>query len=268
MPLPATWLPFIHPMPLRANLGWASQFGKNRRSYIIGYGDAAIAVGRPVVDTIKVGLSAAFKEDPRRYIPLQGWRDLLYPTGEPIAAPCSRWGQFGRDQPEYAWLMRPMRLFDALKALAALYDAQDQNPRTAAPIPTPNGAGPHAPGEISIHPAIYTVQGFDDTYYNTYFANDAGRRQRFATFAGLFLVYNGVEFPTLYELSESLCVTYRTAEGLINFAAVEGIPPIGPAILARSARGANRTHRAAVKNKRNGYLEEFSADCAIEAFIG
>ena len=279
MALPNSWLPFVFPPSLRADLNWTSAFAKNRRSYVLGYAAAAIRVGRTSIESVKAELSPAFAEDPRRYIPVDGWRGLLKPNGEyfadgkmyqrppitPMHSSCPKWGQFGKDQPEHAWLKRPMRLFDALKAIAALYDAHDQTGVGAVPLPSPDGFS-HAPGEMSIHPALFQVPDFDADYYNINFAGNSALCQKLAKACGLYHTYHGRETRTFYEISRGLSCTWRTAEGILKFVASEGLPAIGSIELDWSARGTNRSARQIVKNERKDSMAEFSSDCAVEIF--
>lgn len=289
MPLPIDWNDFIFPAFLRnppigrnRRANWRFAYGKARRSYILNFVDAAISVDRIDVAAIKEGLSPRFKEDPRRYIPLEGWREHLKPDGEhfiernytvppicPAHGRCGRWGPFGKAQSEHAFHGRPLNLFSALKVVAALYDAQDQAPHLQAPTSSADGLlhNENQGAQLSIHPAIFYLEGFNVEYYNEHFINDADRRRRFARHAHLRSHANdGTEAPTLFEMAHGLNVTWRTANALVSFIQSEGLPELTEVVQDQSTRGADRDTRIKVKAKRKGQFKGRSYDCAIELF--
>lgn len=287
--LPTRWMDFVFPTILRNRQDWIDQFGKTRRTYLFGFGPAANALGRHQVEDIKARMSAAFLEDPRRVIPLEGWRELFKhkgetflenefytspPPGEKKRDKCSRWGAYGKDQPEHAWLRRPMRLYDALKSIAALYEAKalneagDPTAERVNLIPSPKTSGSVDPaGELALHIAIFNLSRFNIAYFENHLS-DVPTLEKLYEHCGLWHHFNGADVPTFLEIAQGLSATYRTCALMKEFAQREGLPELGEILPDMSSRGTNRTHRAEVKEAtRKGILAAYSADCVVEIFV-
>jgi len=279
--LPATWLPFVFPTSLRDDLTWIDQFGQTRRTYLLGFSQTSHAAGRAVSSAVHAGVSPRFSEDPRRCIPVEGWRDLFFdhgeifeasgvyrapPPNEPIHKRPSRWEAYGKDQPEHAWARRPMRLFEVIKSIAAIADALEQNQRTLNLCPSPDGTS-HIAGNLSIHPALFTVGGFNTAYYDRHLSKRISLLTKLFEHCDLWVTLDGEDVPTFYEMSRGLSATYRTCLALKNFCASHKLPELGMIQADFSSRGTNRNHRRDVKKvTRTGVFDKYSADCAIEIF--
>lgn len=288
--LPEGWLDFVFPEELRKKSEWIDLFGHSRRIYMLGFSQAAKAVGRGPIVSIHAGRSAIFKEDPRRYIPLSGWRDRFYFHGEtfvdgacradrhllgqtykyaphePLREDCKKWGQYGKDQPEHAHLKRPMRLFDALKSIAALHDARDQTEQDVSIEPSRDGRS-HSIGQISLHVAIFRISGFDEAYYKRHFRNEPGLLRELFAHCELDDWIIAEAPPTFEEMAYGLSATKRTCENLISFCEKKEMPALGSINQEYGPRGRLRNVRRDIKNDtRKGIFEKYSADCAIEIF--
>lgn len=278
--LPSDWIDFVFPTALRHDRGWINQFGKTRRTYLFGFGHANIHMGRFDVEDFLAKLTPLFKEDPRRVVPYEGWRDRFKHTGEvrskvdlyavpprePRHEKCTRWGAYGKDQPEHAWLLRPMRLYDALKSVAALFDARAADELDFNLTYSTDGLS-RRPGELALHVAIFNLSGFDLDYYNEYLSSNTERLRRLHDHCGLWRTFNGTKIPTFLEMAEGLSATYRTCEAFQQFAAKEGLPDLGEILPDLSSRGTNRHHRQGIKKEtRKLILQSYSADCAVEIF--
>lgn len=276
--LPESWFPYVFPSLLREDRSWLPAFGKNRRTYLLGFHHSAGTVARHQIDAIREGLNPPFKEDPRRYIPMTGWRaefphpgedrepDVFYkqPPRELKHTKCSRWGQFGRDQPEHAWMKRPMRLYDALKCLAALHDAEEQlNVQRISP--SADGMH-HAPGQVSLHMAIFHLSNFTPEYFMAHFENDPALTDELYGACELRRHLHGVRTNTLFEMANGLSATARTCQTIKDFCAAKALPSVGSVEMDLSVRGTHRTLRGKVKGLRTGPFKLFSEDCAIEMF--
>lgn len=276
--LPVEWLDFVFPESLRQERAWIDQFGKTRRTYLFGFGAAAGTLKLQIED-VKAQSSARFREDPRRVVPYAGWRELFRhdgekllegqfykepPPGETLREKCTRWGSYGKDQPEHAWLRRPMRLYDALKSIALLYEAQEMRGKD---IMRPSQSGTVGPaGELALDIAIYNLSRFDLTYYETYLA-DLNVKEKLYEHCRLWHHFNGADVPTFWEMANGLSASYRTCAAMQEFAKQEKLPELGQIRPDLATRGANRGHRSQVKRvTRRGILEAYSADCAVEIF--
>jgi len=121
---------------------------------------------------------------------------------------------------------------------------------------------------LSLHPAVFYVEGFNNDYYEAHFSDNNERKARFMRAAGLrYYTSGGLEIPTLKEMSNGLNVTYRTAAALVEFIGKEDMPVLGGIAYDTSSRGKNRLQRQLVKKQRQGQFANQSYDCAIEQFI-
>lgn len=276
--LPDQWLNFVFPESLREDTGWVDQFGKARRTYLFGFGAAAGDLKLPIGD-LRQQLSARFREDPRRVVPYAGWRDLFLhdgekllqgqfykepPPNETLRDKCSRWGTYGKDQPEHAWLRRPMRLYDALKSIALLYEAQTTSGKDILKPSLDGTVGPR--GELALDVAIFNLSRFDLAYYDKHLA-DLDVLERLYEHCRLWHHFNGADVPTFWEIANGLSATYRTCAAMQTFAKAEGLPELGQIRRDLAVRGTNRNHRSRIKRvTRTGILIAYSADCAVEIF--
>lgn len=279
--LPESWLPFVHHPELRNDRTWINQFGRTRRTYILGFALTSLAVGRSEASAVYSGQSPRFAEDPRRYIPVPGWRGLFAedgekfedsgtykepPPGEKVHLKKNRWYAYGKDQPDHAWSRRPMRLYEIVKSIGALADALEQTGEAVSLTPSEDGKE-HLAGQLSLHPALFTVGGFTASYYEEHFATNPGSLVRLFKRCGLWSSLLGAAVPTFQEMAKGLSATYRTCETLIAFCQEQDLPELGMIQADFSTRGTNRNHRHKVKEStRVGVFQPYSADCAIEIF--
>jgi hypothetical protein len=188
------------------------------------------------------------------------------PPGEPIHIKQSRWHAYGKDQPDHAFARRPMRLYEVVKSVAVLADAMAQTGRTVTLAPSRDGKK-HLAGQLSLHPALFTVGGFTVAYYKEHLECDNKRLLKLFKHCGLWSTLNGTVVPTFKEMSEGMSASHRTCAALIAFCEAENLPHLGEIQADSSSRGTNRTHRRNVKKEtRIGAFEPYSADCVIEIF--
>lgn len=276
--LPDTWLPYVFSAALREDRAWINAFAKNRRTYLLGFPAAAAAVQRWTPEALRDQASARFREDPRRVLPLKGWRETFpepgetfdpagtrytVPPPEPRHIDCRKWGAFGKDQADHAWLKRTMRLYDAVKAVCLLHEAEG-----LGTIVRPAETGdPKAPGEIALHLAIYSIAGFDGAYFEKHFASNRDRLFRLYAACDLRYAVGGTQAQTFYEMAHGLSATERTCVKVKKFCELEGLDPLGKVYQDLSPRGKNRTERGLTKKAtRVGPMEHYSQDCCVEIF--
>jgi hypothetical protein len=278
--LPNHWRDFVFPDHLREHPLWIDQFAKNRRFYLTGYAQAARHVDYRLSEDVHTDRSKIFAEDPRRCIPFEGWRNhfrdhgeifvegeyYAVPPEEPLRQKCTRWGAYGKDQPEHAWGYRPMRLFDALKSIVLLYDKASRLGQNVDFHPQ-GDEFTHTPPGIGIHVAIFRLAGFDQKYYDKNLRNEHDLLISLFRECRLIPDFHGQPIVTFEEMARGMSASHRTCQSLQNFLRKNNMPKVGDIIPDLTTRGTNRRHRQEVKKEiRTGFFEKYSADCAIEVF--
>lgn len=185
------------------------------------------------------------------------------PPNEVARTKCNKWGQFGKDQADYAWMRRTMRLYDALKAIALLHEAEG-NQQTLQP--SADGLV-HNEGQLSLHLAIFQLSRFNLDYFNTHLASNPGQLAALYDECGLRSHWNGAPANTFYEMAMGMSATERTCAALARFCRAAGLPELGVIRMDLAPRGRARATRAYVKSQRVGPFARYSQDCAIELFF-
>jgi hypothetical protein len=124
----------------------------------------------------------------------------------------------------------------------------------------------HADNQLSIHPALFLVSGFTPEYYRNHIRSlTEDERVELCNMCKIRAGSEQSPTPTFYEMSEGFQATHRTCTGLIQFAAMKGLPALGQ-ITSRYHRHRDGDTVARVKLRRRTPFRGGQV-CAIERML-